>query len=217
MRRVRDAYMTPPKLAEAIVARAAAAFRLTPDMEFNIIEPGAGTGVFVRAARAQWPRSHIVAVDVDGRYRRACMKAGADDFVHGDYSRGAGGGWATLTIGNPPFGLAAEFIREALDGSAFTCFLMRAAFRAGVGRWAPGGLFDVNPPRETWPVVPRPSFTGGGTEHSEYEVFLFGNDRLDAIADRMPGRPPLLHEATVVSPVIWRAPVVKGGIMRVTP
>jgi hypothetical protein len=162
--------MTPYALARHICARVQS---VTGQAIAQILEPGAGTGNFVAAARAQWPDATITALDIDQRYGAACKKQGADAFHHTDYTKANPDPFFDLVIGNPPYNLAEKFVENAVGGGGWACFLMRAAFRSGVGRWKTGGILRCHPPLVSWPIVPRPSFTGKGTEHSEYEAFLW--------------------------------------------
>ena len=171
-RRPLDAYMTPYVLARHICARVAS---VTGTVK-HILEPGAGTGNFVAAARATWPDVHITALDINPSYEEQCKKQGADEFYHTDYTTSSPSLGFDLIIGNPPYVLGNKFVEIATGGGGFVCFLMRAAFRSSVGRWEPGGVLRKSPPLVSWPVVPRPSFTDKGTEHSEYEAFMWAPD-----------------------------------------
>lgn len=196
-RRKNDAYMTPPDLAHAICSRVQETVALPTDA--IVLEPGAGTGNFITAVRVAWKDAVIKAIDLKAGYRRRCMIAGANEFVKADYLKmpKERAQIYNLVIGNPPYELAEEFVERAYSEGMVVCFLLRAAFRSGVGRWVGTkkgiGIFKKCPPLLTWPVVPRPSFTGTGTEHSEYEVFLWA--------------PQSLVDQTVrhVTPIIWRA------------
>src|SRR5690348_187756 len=75
----RDAYMTPPPLARGVCKQLAE--YLEPE---RIIEPSAGQGNFVRAAREVWPNARIIAVDIHKAYEKACLAAGADEFICAD-------------------------------------------------------------------------------------------------------------------------------------
>jgi SAM-dependent methyltransferase len=177
-----DAYETPAPLALAICRRIAE--MIEPPR--RVIDAGAGTGIFCAAARLTWPGAQIAAVDLDPGHEAICRLRGAANFHAGDFLALAPEviGRADLVLGNPPYSLAEEFIRHAwmafLDRDAparwlgSICFLLRGGFRAGAGRWGNGGLFDLAPPRASWPVVPRPSFSGDGkTEGTEYEIMLW--------------------------------------------
>jgi SAM-dependent methyltransferase len=193
-RRPLDAYMTPPALALAICRRVADTIWLPRSSHpLRVLEPGAGTGNFVRAAKETWLNAMVTALDINDEYADACLKAGASGFYEGDFLREPFGephdDIYDLVIGNPPFAKAEEFVEAALGLAPSVAFLMRAAFRGGARRWRPGGLFSLCPPAVTFPIVPRPSFTGGGTEHSEYELVLFTSQPV---------------QASPVRPIIWK-------------
>lgn len=75
---------------------------------------------------------------------------------------------------NIPFSLSEEFIRKMLselkpDGTLF--FLQRMDFLGSLKRvplWE-----DVGLPNKTPVIVPRPSFTGGGTDSGEYCWYIY--------------------------------------------
>lgn len=169
-RRPFDAYMTPYALARHICARVQS---VTGQAIKEILEPGAGTGNFVAAARAQWPDANITALDIDKKYEKDCLKQGADKFFHTDYTQASPDPYYDLVLGNPPYNLAEKFVANAAGAGAWVCFLLRASFRSSVGRWEAGGVLRKYPPLVSWPVVPRPSFTGKGNDYSEYEAFLW--------------------------------------------
>jgi predicted RNA methylase len=190
-----EAYMTPPALALAC-ARVIHGF--LGDEVAEVIEPSCGTGAFVRAARACWPRARIFAVDSDKRFARPALKAGSDAFSPERWERFAPA-WKcsapaedrTLVIGNPPYSLAAEHITAALDalrpGDA-VAMLLRTNL---LGSHARVPFWRKHPATFVAPVIPRPSFTGGGADSTEYALFAWfvGSHTT-----------PVLME-----PVIWRA------------
>ncbi len=75
---------------------------------------------------------------------------------------------------NPPFSLTCEFLEKSLselkpDGTLF--YLQRLDFLGTVKRfpfWSQVGLPDKVPV-----IVPRPSFTGGGTDSGEYGWLIY--------------------------------------------
>jgi hypothetical protein len=171
-RKALDFYATPQPLADAICARIGGwGWGGWP----VVVEPSAGHGPFVRAARAAWPEAKILAVDVDPEKRDALEAAGANDVWICDWPRFAaeaiGAGERALIIGNPPYREAEEHIRAALDwmhpGDELA-FLLRLNLLGSRGRVA---LWGSTPLAEVIPVVPRPSFTGGGSDATEYAVF----------------------------------------------
>lgn len=181
-RRAADAYYTPDPLALAICRR----LRAEIGPVGRIVEPSAGAGAFVRAARATWPDASIRAIEPNGGAAAASRlaDAGADEVatmrwedprvlgapvgpVHLPWTPG-------LILGNPPFLLAEEHIRIALrllPEGGHLAFLLRASMLATRARVA--GLWRELPPRYVWHVAPRPSFTQGGTDGAEYAVVVW--------------------------------------------
>lgn len=183
-RREFDRYVTPDALAAAIVKATGDAYGLFD----HVIEPSAGPGPFVRAARARWLRATVLAVEpfdpasepvAEGSIITPLHDAGADrvyrqrweDFGGallggGKYGEGLG---RVLTIANPPFTDGEAHIRLALERSReddIVVALLRASILAGAARVR--GFWKAWPPDRVWHLAPRPSFTGGGTDGSEY-------------------------------------------------
>lgn len=175
-RRSNDYYPTPQELANAICRRLAR----TPEIgKLNctlIIEPSAGSGNFIRAARSQWPSAGIIAVDVC-EVGAQCRQAGADDFHCDDWPA-----WVkqrpfdrpALVVGNPPYSQAQQHVEAALDHlpwGSLVAFLLRQSFLCSAKRlplWARSNCVA------TIPIVGRPSYTDDGrTDASEYEVFVW--------------------------------------------
>jgi hypothetical protein len=83
-----------------------------------------------------------------------------------------------LVITNPPFKLAEEFLRKTfseLNNGGTVAYLLRANFLGSLKRQA---LWEtIGDPHKLNNIVPRPSFTGGGTDSCEYAWFVwdFGN------------------------------------------
>jgi hypothetical protein len=176
-----DAYMTPDELALAICAGLR---RRGVDPE-EIIEPSAGAGAFVRAARATWPDAHITAVEIDRT--KTPVLAIADVVMVEDWvglarllaNGQSEEGKSRLVVGNPPFRQAQEHIEASLDllreGDRLA-FLLRLNFlgaRERVSFWRRRlGLETVQT------VAPRPSFGLNkhgkpGSDGTEYAVFTW--------------------------------------------
>lgn len=184
-RRENDAYETQPEVAAAIVDRLA---RELPTPR-RIMEPAAGSGVFVRAAARRWGvTSSVVAVDIDDQYKEACRQAGADTFWHGDFLQLADGpiSRCDLVLSNPPFKLAEEFVRKAwgaLLPGASIALLLSMTFKGSEGRWRvegePKGLFIDCPLRFELPIVPRPTFGMDDSPKFECSLFVWTKDWCD--------------------------------------
>jgi hypothetical protein len=190
----RDAYLTPPALALAICERLRDGWGLQPSL---VVEPSAGRGAFVAAARAVWPGARIIAIDVDERGRSACLRAGASTFVRASWPRVARSlarsrGGPMLVVGNPPYRQAQRHIdaaREQLIAGDALVFLLRLNFLGANKRaewWA-----EARDIARTDTVVPRPGFrVKKGSDATEYGVFGWRPDQ----------RGPAIHGL----PLLWR-------------
>lgn len=191
IRKENDAYHTPQALADAICNRLKERIG-TPDL---IIEPSAGTGAFVKAARKTWHRDpFILAVEPhEATYSyETCADSVYDETWEEtikDLRAGPPILDQTLVVGNPPYNLpgdghggnpttAERHIHLALDllpSGAWAAFLLRASFVAGQGRYK--RLYEDHPLKGFWPVLGRPSFTNDGkTDQMEYAVFFWQKD-----------------------------------------
>lgn len=114
-----DRYLTDPAVAKAMCER----LRQEIGTPRVIIEPSAGGGAFVRAARRVWGLTpHIIAIEVDHRRnQRALEQAGADVVLFGRWENcheevpRPGLEDTVLIVGNPPFDLPEDKrLREKL-------------------------------------------------------------------------------------------------------
>jgi hypothetical protein len=149
-----------------------------PPTHFDVIEPSAGAGAFVRPLRELWGLQPLIAIDIEPN-TQALNDAGADEVHQADWVT-----WVrsykidgpTLVAGNPPFSLAKEHVLAGLDyllPGSHICFLLKQNFfgsRDRLGFWKQGQL------RYFIPIVPRPSFVKGeksSTDTNEYAVFIW--------------------------------------------
>lgn len=174
MRRKHDDYQTPQPLADAICER----LRVVMPRPCLLLEPSAGDGNFVRAARSVWPASYIVAHDIRPECRARCLAAGASWLVDKDTPDDRG--MIDLVVGNPPYSIAEEHTAESIDvvkPGGYVAFLLRASFLFdGEERadrfWWPRGVGSCL--RYTMGIAPRPSFTGdGGTDGAAYALMVW--------------------------------------------
>ena len=176
-RREHDFYPTPQPLCDAVCKRLA---EILPAPTY-IIEPSAGSGNFVRAARPTWSKIPIYALDVREECREQCKSAGADDFILHDwpsfvecYDLQPGG----LILGNPPFNQAKDHILATLPRlKGHLAFLLKANFLGGEDRaktlWSQPGL------RFYIPICGRPSFiqTEKATNgFEEYGIYIWQSE-----------------------------------------
>lgn len=172
-REANDFYPTPQPLADDICLRVS---KLLPPVHFDVIEPSAGQGAFVRPLRELWGLQPLIAIDIvaDEKLLRA---AGADEVYRADWVE-----WIksykiegpSLVVGNPPFNVAKEHIFAGLDyllPGSHICFLLKQNFFGSRDReetiWRQGQL------KYFIPLIPRPSFVRGSTDTNEYAVFIW--------------------------------------------
>jgi hypothetical protein len=190
-RREHDAYMTPMPLVESIVATIAKKYVPGPA---RILEPSCGDGEFVNAAHRRWPDATIVGVDIREECRAAIVeRMTGPKFLNADFLTIPTEALAVidLILGNPPYALWERFVDHALRGmkdGATLAFLLRfnmlvgGAEKIAVGDlstqawWTEPRANGLSPNRQivdTLPIFPRPSFTGTGTDATEYMVAIF--------------------------------------------
>ena len=175
-----DAYDTPEVLA---LACAEWVSKVIPDLTDPalgpplILEPCAGKGPFVKAARKTWPGSKVVAVDIRPECEGPCLEAGAVKFACFDSTHlpAATIAAADLIITNPPFKLADALARHfwaRMKDGAVLAFLLSVTFLGSKDRWEeePSGLFKLAPLSYMVPIVPRPDF---GATSPKFEAGLF--------------------------------------------
>jgi hypothetical protein len=217
-RRDRDLYETPIPCATALCNRVA---RLLPQpvepvpdsfdhgdgpamrqRPMRIIEPSAGGGHFVQAARAVWADSKILAVDLHASNAVKLQAVGVTSYIVGRWQDQNEVMDADLHIGNPPYSEAEEHVAHSLkvmrDG-AYGGFLLPVTFIATQGRcerlWTkwPETNMGVGQLRYFFALAERPSYTGDGqTDMTEYAFYLFQKGYT--------GNPELLP------PLWWRTP-----------
>lgn len=78
-----------------------------------------------------------------------------------------------MIITNPPYSLAREFIEKSMSISSVSVFLLRMSFLGSIDRssW----LRKLNP--DLFILPNRPSFTGEGSDNSEYAWYIFYSDK----------------------------------------
>jgi hypothetical protein len=174
-RKERGAFYTPDGLALAICRSLRDRLGIAPR---TVLEPGCGGGAFLRAADSIWPESSLEGIDL----LPACSGPGLVSKMNVfDWSEPV-----DLIVGNPDYSKAEETVRHCLpllnDGGCLA-FLLRLAFLAGQKR---ADLYERYPLYALQPIAGRPSFTDGGTDSSEYGLFVWKRS-----GGRLPILPPL--------------------------
>ena len=75
-----------------------------------------------------------------------------------------------LIFTNPPFSLAAEFIDHATTNADTVFMLLRLNYLASIKRYE---WWKRNPPVALYVLSKRPSFTGSGTDATDYAWFVW--------------------------------------------
>lgn len=161
-----DFYATPSWVTRAILPH------LGPYT--SALDPCCGDGAILRELRGE-----LHGIETDGGRALACVESDLR-LVHMVNNHDAlVTQWPAvdLIITNPPFALAMEFLKLALEesgGRGEVAFLLRLAFLEGQARAA----FHRAHPSDVYVLPKRPSFTGDGKSDScAYAWFVFGPGR----------------------------------------
>lgn len=173
-RRECDFYPTPAEYARACLSLHPG-YRVPLIAPRRILDPGAGTGVWGDVAREVWPNARIEGMDIrnvpqPASYDSWYTLAGYEDWAS---NRLTAPGRYDLIMGNPPFSLAEQFIRESMELLAHggrLIFLLRLAMLESEKRIT-SGLWEQYPPSRVVVFSKRPSFTGTGTDATAYAAF----------------------------------------------
>lgn len=174
-RRDNDAYYTPDALAHACIGAIACP---TPRL---VVEPSVGGGAFARAVHIRWAAAFVTGVDInpDAPGFTSC-----DHAVHAPWShdtaediRLSAGARVDMIVGNPPYQGAEEHVLVALDAAPVVGMLLRLGWLAGQKRRST--IWNRHPPAAVHVLSRRPSFTGGGTDASEYAFYVWDRARYD--------------------------------------
>lgn len=179
-----DFYPSPYQLCVA-------ALKLLPSNfePMYVLDPGAGGGVWGKAARYALPRpAYIDGIELRNA---AYDPRGYDTWTIGDFLTLDVVGKYGLVMGNPPYSMAEPFIRKSaslLLSGGYMIQLLRLAFLEGQSRGK--GLWKELPPKEVRVCCQRPSFypeghpKAGKTDATAYMIAIFqkgwhGNTKLD--------------------------------------
>lgn len=202
-----EAFMTPPTLVEKIVDLVKGRIIGFPE---RILEPSCGDGEFIAALKADFPSAKIIGVDIR-EDRRSKIEAMGVRFIASDFLAIPVEALADvdLSITNPPFSLLSAFLEHMLRGMRLgtpIVLLMRYGHLVGsleTQEWWRTPMDARNP--SSYPLRmlqglhgcnPRPSFTGSGTDATEYAigVWIVGSDN---------------HG--IFDPIVWDKPKAKRG------
>ncbi len=151
-----DFYETPEWLTRAIIA-------YLPESPAMILEPACGSGAITRVLRKQFTAAYIEGIEIDPKHG-----LGSVDFLKAKLRPEF-----DLIITNPPYAQALEFIQTAFkwrrNATSVVCMLLRLNFLGGQER---AGWLRANMP-SVYTSPRRPSFTGNGTDATEYAWFVW--------------------------------------------
>jgi hypothetical protein len=163
IRRAYDFYETPEEVTREFL------FEYFEGDFHVILEPCAGSGKMVKVLRDRFPLAWIEANDIrDSSLIPYVNKRYTSDFLKmlkgdTDYD---------LIFTNPPYSLAEEIITHALEtwSKATVVMLLRLNF---LGSQKRKSFWDKHPVSEIYVLSKRPSFTGKGTDATEYAWFVW--------------------------------------------
>lgn len=168
VRNADDNYATPAWCVREILPY------VLPDRPCTVLDPCCGSGAILDAVTSDAPWSSTMGIEIDlNRFQQVRSKYERKDLsfqiMHSD-ALNESCVWpsADLILTNPPYRLALEFLRRALDEDGTVAFLLRLNFLGSQARrefWR-DNAFDV------YVLSRRPSFTGNGTDATEYAWFV---------------------------------------------
>jgi predicted RNA methylase len=176
-RRDADYYPTPAWCVRALLASVQ-----LPGWRW--LEPAAGDGAIIRAVLEQRQDVSFAACEIDGAHETALENAGAaliriDDFVNLErYEPVPTTPYYQVVITNPPFSQSLEFVEAALRRAPVVVMLLRLNWLASAKRNA---FLRENPP-SVYVLPRRPSFTGTGTDATDYAWMVWGIDQEPKLA-----------------------------------
>lgn len=213
-RREHDHYDTDPALALAFVRWCATYLEKRYIDAPLVLDPMAGGGPYVAAARAVYPGAKIAAVDIREECRAACEAAGATTFHHADAltlpSRAISA--VDLIVTNPSFKDADRLVRHFwphMKPGASLALLLSVTFLGTEDRWetdeADPGLFIIAPPSFVVPIVPRPEFTGTSPKF-EAALYAWTKGGGDGVIRGMPSTYGCSGALIPREPLRWEKP-----------
>lgn len=167
VRRTNDVYITP----SWCIRRLLEAYPLPAGV---VMDPCAAGGELLTVVKALHPRNELFGVELRPECLADLIEVTDGNAAIGNFlelAREAPDQSVDVVITNPPFSLAEEFIRTCLRISKVTIMLLRINALRGDGRQV---LMAQTKPGLL--VLPdRPSFTGRGTDATEYAWFVWGD------------------------------------------
>lgn len=170
MRRDKDNYVTPAWVTSALLENVIGAVSTAR----NFLEPCAGNGAILREMEGRWCMrgSRFTAVEIREEERENLLEL-ADEVHIADFLTWKPTDKYDLIITNPPFSIAKQVAEKCLEiagDEATVALLLRLSFLASQERHA---FWQQHPLSELLVLSARPSFTGGGTDNSEYAWYVW--------------------------------------------
>jgi hypothetical protein len=157
----RDFYETPAWCVTEL-------YRALPYLPKPTLDPCAGNGALLAAAPSD-PSNRIRGIELDPE-----LVAAAPSHLRINVGDGLALGWrGQHMLLNPPYRDAETWVRKGIEEARSMVVLLRLGFLASQGR-AP--LFKAYPPRALVVLSQRPSFTGKGTDNSDYAWMFWTRD-----------------------------------------
>lgn len=175
-RHASDFYETPAWVVHEMIRIARHVLPMIPK---SVLEPGCGPEApFLKSAATAWPLAWLAGVEYLPQpagplvaYRQPVLHFNQDYMTRQSTQR------FDLIITNPPFSLAQEFLaasRKHLAPGGKIVFLLPLTWLACRKRWEAIYKISDNRPESVHVLVVRPSFTGEGTNATEYGIFVWG-------------------------------------------
>jgi len=141
-----------------------------------LLEPSCGAGNVINYLRQALPEAGPwFGVEIDPDFSKSWDQLGDDHKMIGDFlSMDFGAKRWAFVVGNPPYRDGEAFVRKSFElleeGTGRLLFLLRLNFLGSQKRWQ---LFLDLPLAHVFVLSKRPSFTGNGTDATEYAWFLW--------------------------------------------
>lgn len=136
------------------------------------LEPCAGNGAIIQAVKLYDYAVNWTAVEkrpeCEAALRLLTPRVRIEDFLSAELEHRE-----EVVITNPPYSLAEEFVKKSLGIGQWVIMLLRLNWLASQRRAA----FMLEHPPDVYVLPNRPSFTGKGTDATEYAWFVWPPDR----------------------------------------
>lgn len=173
-----DFYATPEWCTRAILPH----LGLQPDD--IVLDPCCGDGAILRAAAGLPITLRLRGIEYDGERARVARLHGFDVSCGDALFPATDWGVPRVILTNPPFSLALDFVQKSIgevrstaSGVGTVCFLLRLNWLASQKRAA---WMRLNTP-SVYVLPRRPSFTGKGTDATEYAWMVWQRGALPKV------------------------------------